>query len=688
MLGVSVRAGRLSAPRRRGGCLKGARAPVARPATHPHSAAAQVHSPLPPVSHARTQHLSPKAFAGLAIGAIGVVFGDIGTSPLYALKEAFIHLGHHERDIDEELVRGMLSLMFWLLFFVVNVKYIFTITRAANRGEGGIFALLSLIPRGLSASARRGRFIMSMLAIAGAGLLFGDGIITPSISVLSAVEGLIVFNPALEPVVVPTVVVILIGVFYFQQFGTAKIGVVFGPVMIVWFVALGLLGLGGIMKMPSIMTAVNPMYAIALAMHHPGEVFFLLGAIVLVVTGAEALYADMGHFGIGPIRVGWYLLVAPALVLNYFGQGAAVLSGMSDGTLDPTKAETFNPFYSLVPQPLLIPAVILSTAATIIASQAMISGVFSMVRQAIRLNMLPRLEVIHTSGEQEGQIYIPSVNSLMLVGCLFTVLLFPTSTSLASAYGIAVTALMGITTILFAVVARRLWRWRRRWVMVLVGAFLVVDLLLFAANAPKILTGGWFALAIGFLAFLVMSTWVQGSFFIGRKLAEETQSIHDFLGELWTDAIPRVPGTAVFLTTNYNTPLALKHFVEHAHVLHQQVVLMTIVSSNLPVVPAGRQIRVEWLPDGVWKITALCGFMESPNIPRFLERAKAHGFNFDAEQTTYFARRTSVVPTGTSKMSGWRKRLYSTLARNSVDATRSFSLPPDRVVDFGAQVEL
>jgi len=640
------------------------------------------------VSHARGQHLSPKAYAALAIGAIGVVFGDIGTSPLYALKEAFIHLGAHDRVIDEQLVRGMLSLMFWLLIFVVNVKYIFTIMRASNRGEGGIFALLSLIPRGLSAQARRGRFLMSMLALLGAGLLFGDGVITPSISMLSAVEGIAVFNPNLQSAVVPTVIVLLVVLFYFQQFGTAKIGVVFGPVMVAWFLMLAVFGVGGILKMPSVLASVNPMYAWEIIRHNPVEVFVLLGALVLVVTGAEALYADMGHFGVGPIRAGWYLLVCPALALNYFGQGAAVLVGIEQGTLDPTKAETFNPFYELVPGPLLIPAVIMSTAATIIASQALISGVFSMVRQAIRLNMMPRLEVIHTSGEQEGQIYIPVINFLMLVGCLFTVLLFPTSTELAAAYGIAVTALMGITTVLFGVVARRLWRWRRRWVMLLVGAFLAVDVILFVANAPKIATGGWFALLIGVLGFLVMSTWVQGSYIIGRKLAEGTQSIHDFLGALWTDAIPRVPGTAVYLTTNYNTPLALKHFVEHAHVLHEQVVLMTIVSSNLPVVPAARQIRVEWLPDGVWKITALCGFMESPNIPRFLERAKAHGFNFDPNQTTYFARRTSVVPTGTAKMAGWRKRLFSALSRNSVDATRSFNLPPDRVVDFGAQVEL
>ncbi len=636
------------------------------------------------MSHASNQQLSPKALAALALGAVGVVFGDIGTSPLYALKESFAHLQAHGQAMDEIFVRGLLSLVFWLVVFVVNIKYIFVITRASNRGEGGIFALLSLIPRGLSAQARRGRFVMSMLAIAGAGLLFGDGIITPSISVLSAMEGLEVANPSLAPLIIPGTLVILVGLFYFQQFGTAKIGVIFGPVMVLWFSVLAVFGVMGIMRQPDIIGAVNPMYAVDMIARYPAEVFFLLGAVVLCVTGAEALYADMGHFGIKPIRFAWYLLVGPALTINYFGQGAALLTHQSAGG----EMAGFNPFYALVPESLVIPMVVLATFATIIASQAMISGVFSIARQAIRLNLLPRLEVVHTSEEQEGQIYLPSLNTIMLVGCLFTVLLFPSSTELASAYGIAVTLDMMITTILFAVVARRFWRWRRRWVMLLVGLFLAVDVLLVSANVLKVATGGWFALAIAFGAFVVMSTWVQGSYIIGLKLAEGAQSIHDFLGTLWTDAIPRVPGTAVFLTTNYNTPVALKHFVEHAHVLHEQVVLMTIVSSNLPLVPHARQIKVEWLPDGMWKITALCGFMESPNIPRLLERARAHGFNFDPDQTTYFARRTSVVPTGTSRMSGWRKRLFSALARNSTDATRSFSLPPDRVVDFGAQVEL
>ena len=638
------------------------------------------------MSHPRGQHLSLKASAALAIGAIGVVFGDIGTSPLYALKESFAHLKAQGQIVDELYVRGILSIVFWLLVFVVNVKYIFMITRASNRGEGGIFALLSLIPRGLSAKARRGRFVMTMLAIAGAGLLFGDGIITPSISVLSAMEGLQVASPELAPFVLPTTLVILLVLFYFQQFGTAKIGLFFGPVMCAWFSVLAVLGAIGVAQRPEVISSVHPVYAWALISAHPVEVFLLLGSIVLCVTGAEALYADMGHFGIKPIRIGWYLLVGPALTLQYFGQGAMLLEHLE--STGGEMAADFNPFYSLVPQPLVLPMVLLAAMATVIASQAMISGVFSIARQAIRLNMLPRLEIVHTSGEQEGQIYIPSLNGLMLVGCLFTVLLFPTSTQLASAYGIAVTLDMMITTILFAVVARMYWRWRKRWLGPLVVLFLAVDALLVGANIIKFVSGGWFAIAIAALAFLVMSTWVQGTFFIGRKLAEDAQSIHDFLGELWTEAIPRVPGTAVFLTTNYNTPLALKHFVEHAHVLHEKVVLMTIVSSNLPVVPAGRQIRVEWLPDGVWKITALCGFRESPNIPRFLERARQHGFDFEPDKTTYFARRTSVSPTGHSRMAAWRKRLYSALSRNSVDATRSFSLPPDRVVDFGAQVEL
>lgn len=618
------------------------------------------------------------------MGAVGVVFGDIGTSPLYAIKESIAHLQLHGEPI-EEFVLGLMSLVLWLLVFVVNVKYIFSITRASNRGEGGIFALISLIPRGLARGVRRSTLFYLMLAVLGAGLLFGDGIITPSMSVLSAMEGLVVFNPALSVAVVPSTMIILVAIFFAQQWGTGRIGSFFGPIMIVWFVVIALLGLRGIAMDTTVLRAFNPMYAFALIWAHPVACFFLLSAVVLVVTGAEALYADMGHFGIRSIRLAWYLLVGPALTLNYFGQGALALSRLKvDGTLP----KGFNPFFELVPDGLLIPMVLLSTCAAVIASQAMISGVFSMARQAIRLNLLPRLEIVHTSDEHEGQIYLPTINALMLVGCLVTVLLFPSSSSLASAYGIAVTAVMGVTTFLFCTVARRLWRWRLPWVLLMGGAFLSVDLLLFAANAIKVLSGGWFALAIALGAFIVMATWVQGSFHLGKRIAEDSQSIHDFLGALWDDLTPRVDGTAVFLTTNYSTPIALKHFVEHAHVVHRQIVLLTIISSSLPVVPPWRQVRVEWLPDGVWKITARCGFMESPNIPRFLERTRAPGFEFNPEQTTYFTRRTQVLPTGPAKMARWRKRLFAALSRNATDATRSFNLPPSRVVDFGSQVEL
>jgi KUP system potassium uptake protein len=619
----------------------------------------------------------------LCLGALGVVFGDIGTSPLYTMRECLHYLPNVDRA---EGVIGILSLMFWSLLFAVNVKYLAFVTKADNRGEGGIFALLALSHKSGGEPVRRGLGFSTILILIGAALLYGDGIITPAISVLGAAEGMSSFNPGLAGYVVPISVIILALLFFFQRKGTQAIGGVFGPVILVWFGTLGVFGAIHLFDSPEVFRALNPIYGLRLLFDHPAQAAPVLGGIVLTITGAEALYADMGHFGIKPIRMGWYLLVGPALVITYFGQGAAVLVHLeeSGGTI----ADGFNPFYALIPKSLLYPMVCMAAMATVIASQAMISGVFSLARQAIRLSMLPRLEIVHTSGEQEGQIYLPALNGILLVGCLFTVLLFPSSSQLANAYGIAVTLNMLVTTIIFSVVARRFWRWRRRYVLVVVGAFLVIDVLLAGSNFIKVVSGGWFTLAIALFAFVVMTTWVQGSFIVGRKLAEETQSIHDFLAKLWTEAIPRVPGTAVFLTTNYNTPLALRHFVEHAHVLHEQVVLMTIVSSNLPVVPAARQVRVEWLPDGVWKITALCGFMESPNIPRLLERARQYGFSFDPEQTTYFARRTSVVPSGDAKMAGWRKRLYSMLARNSADATRSFNLPPDRVVDFGAQVEL
>lgn len=626
---------------------------------------------------------STKVTLLLALSALGVVYGDIGTSPLYALKESFLHLARHTdgtvRQLTEVEVFGVLSLVVWSMTLVVSLKYLLVITQASNRGEGGIFALLSLVPRSLASKASPVHRVSALFAMLGAGLLFGDGIITPSISVLSAMEGLKLVNENLASAVIPLTVVILAFLFTVQQFGTGRIGVVFGPIMMIWFVVLAALGIFGILLEPRVLVAINPWYAVALFASEPLETFLLLGAVVLVITGGEALYADMGHFGIGPIRLGWYTFVAPALTLNYFGQGALVLA-------DPAAAA--NPFFGLVPAVLQLPMVGLATLATIIASQAMISGVFSLTQQAIRLGYLPRLEVVHTSDEHAGQIYVPGVNWLMLVGCLLTVAIFESSTGLAGAYGIAVTAQMAITTILFTIVARRLWRWKRRILVPVIGLILAVDLLFLSSNALKLVSGGWFTILIAIGVFLVLSTWVQGSFLLGRRIAGESTSIHEFLGNIWARDIARVPGTAVFLATNYNTPHSLAFFVEHTHVLHERVVLLSIVSVHAPVVSLHRGVQVEWLPDGLWKVTARCGFMQTPNIPRILERARALGFEYDASTTTFFSRRVEIVPGGDAKMARWRKLLYAALARNAADATKSFGLPPERVVDFGSQIAL
>jgi KUP system potassium uptake protein len=624
-----------------------------------------------------------KTTLALTLGALGVVYGDIGTSPLYALKESFHHLTAEEggtfRQLQRDEVLGVLSLVFWAMTLVVSIKYLVIITRASNRGEGGIFALLSLVPRSLSSRVGRSHKIAVLLAMLGAGLLYGDGIITPAISVMSAMEGLSVVNEKLKPLILPATVTILCVLFALQQFGTGRIGVVFGPVMAVWFLVLAILGVRGIMLEPTTLHAINPYYAVAMFVHDPVHAFLLLGAIVLVITGGEALYADMGHFGIKPIRWGWYFYAAPALALNYFGQGALCLR-------DPEAIA--NPFYALVPSALQLPMVFFATVATVIASQAMISGVFSLAQQAIRLGYLPRLQVVHTSGEHKGQIYVPTANWLMLIGCLLTVAIFPTSSQLAGAYGIAVTAQMAITTVLFAFVARRLWRWKRRLLLPIIVVALAIDLLFLSSNAVKLMSGGWFTVLVAILVFIVLSTWVQGSYLIGRRIASESSSIYEFIGEIWARDIPRVPGTAVFLATNYNTPHALAFFVEHAHVLHERVVLLSIQPANSPFVSPNRSVQVEWLPDGLWKVTARCGFMQTPNVPRILERAKAQGLDYDPATTTFFSRRVEIVPTGDAKMPRWQKLLYAALARNAVDSTRAFSLPPERVVDFGSKIAL
>ena len=616
----------------------------------------------------------------LAVGAVGVVFGDIGTSPLYAFQETIAHHG----SADRAFVMGVLSLIFWALFLVVVAKYQLLIMRATNRGEGGLFALLSLLPRGLQRRADYRLAFFGAMAIMGSALLFGDGVITPSISVLSAMEGLSIFDESLQGWVAPLTIVVLVLFFSVQRFGTGHIGRIFGPVMLLWFGVLGILGLRAIISDPSVLAAVSPYYAMQLIAGNPTGTFLLLGSIVLVVTGAEALYADIGHFGIGPIRIGWFTIVWPCLILNYFGQGAWAIANPPD----PSALSSYKPFYGLVPAGWVIPMVVLATFATIVASQAMISGVFSMARQAIRLNYLPRLAVVHTSSFTEGQIYIPFLNWTMMIGCLTTVFLFRSSAALADAYGIAVTAVMGITSLLFAEVAIKTWKWKRPVVWLVVGSFLAIDMAFLSSNLLKVFHGGWYALAIAAAGSIVMVTWNQGTLAIGRQIAAQGETIHEFLARLWSDVVPRVPGTAVFMTPSTQAPFALVNFVKHAHVLHEQVILLSIAPSEQPYVADRERVVVRWMPDGFWSVSAQVGFMEQPDAPAILRLARERGLPFDTEETTYFARKMQLVPGGPARMASWRKGVFIFLHANAADVTSAFNLPSDRTVEFGFQLKL
>jgi KUP system potassium uptake protein len=654
--------------------------------------------PIPPdLSSPETAHRGHRGkLVPLAFGAVGVVFGDIGTSPLYAMQETISKHG----AADRAFVLGILSLVFWALFMVLVVKYQGIVMRATNRGEGGMFALLSLVPRALTRNHGTRLAFFGFIAILGGGLLFGDGVITPSISVLSAIEGLkmVKFQGAaleLDAYVVPLTVVVLIALFSVQRFGTAHIGKIFGPVMTVWFLTLGLVGILSISNEWSVLAAVNPMYAVDLFLLQPMETFVLLGAVVLVVTGAEALYVDIGHFGISPIRLGWFVLVWPCLLLNYFGQGAWMLDNppapdvvVNGVVIHGTDIAIYKPFFGMISESWRLPMVVLATAAAIIASQAMITGLFSLTRQAIRLNYLPRLKIVHTSSETEGQIYIPFMNWSLMVGCLATVIIFQSSTNLAEAYGIAVTAVMAITSLLWMEVALKNWKWPRYLVFALGATFLLIDLAFLSSNLLKIFHGGWYAVLIAAIATVVMLTWRQGTLFLGRLIAEQTESIHEFLARLWTDAVPRVPGTAVFMTPQTQAPFALVTFVKHAHVLHETVILLSIVPKNYPYVEEEQRVSVQWMPDGFWAVSAQVGFMEEANTVRILRHAKQLGLPWDEENTTYFARKMRVLPGGPSPMRGWRKRLFAVLHMNSAGATDSFHLPTDHVVEFGTQMKI
>lgn len=616
---------------------------------------------------------------GLAVGALGVVYGDIGTSPLYAFRECFN--GPHKVDFIEENVLGILSLVVWLLTTIVTIKYLTFVTRANNKGEGGILALMALaFPERLRTNAKGMQALVVGLGVFGAALLYGDGIITPAISVLSAVEGLEIATPMLKPYVIPITCAIIIGFFSFQRFGTAGVAKIFGPITFVWFVTIGILGVLKIVEAPGVLKSVNPYYAVKFFMHDPWESFVVLGSAVLVVTGGEALYADMGHFGRKPMKWAWYAVVFPGLLLNYFGQGALVLQ-------DPSAI--VNPFYKLAPAWALYPLVGLATAATVIASQALVSGAYSLTMQAIQLGYSPRMQIDHTSAKERGQIYMPKINWALMLACIGLVIGFGSSSNLASAYGVAVTTTMVITSVLFYVAARRVWNWPFWKAGLLTGLFLALEVPLMSANLLKVTHGGWFPLVVALLVFTLMVTWKTGRSILGNRLKAAILPLDMFLKDLEANPPHRVRGTAVFLSSNPNgTPLALMHNLKHNQVLHERVVILTIQTVEVPHVERGERVEVEELTCGFHRIIGRFGFMEDPDVPQVFAAAEAHGFKLQTAKTTYFLSRETIIASDRPGMFKWRERLFAFMSRNAQSATAFFRLPPNRVVELGMQVEI
>jgi len=614
----------------------------------------------------------------LALPALGVVYGDIGTSPLYALKECF--QGEHAVAHDAANVYGALSLVFYTLTFVVTIKYLTFILRADNHGEGGILALLALVPQKKDRSPLRGPGFIALLVIFGAALLYGDGVITPAISVISAVEGLEMATSAFRPLVVPLTVAILLVLFLVQKRGTARVGGVFGPVMLVWFVLIGVLGAREIVRTPAILQALDPRHAVVFFVHNRARGFLALGGVVLTITGAEALYADMGHFGPGPIRRSWFVLVFPALLLNYFGQGAALLRNPSI---------VGNPFYGIVPGWALYPTVIVATAATIVASQALISGAYSLTQQAVQLGFFPRVSIVHTSSHAEGQIYIPEINWMLLVACVGLVLGFKSSDALAGAYGIAVTGTMAITSITYYVVTTRTWGWSFWKAAPLAGAFLFVDLAYFAATSAKLFEGGWFPILLGMGVYTVMTTWSAGRRHLAAQMAKAMFPLDLFLEDVARGQPVRVKGTAVFMSSNANgVPPVLLHHFKHNQCLHEQVVLLTVLSMHVPEVSPVDRVFIEELSAGFFRVTVKYGFMQDPDIPSAMAECARRGLSVRPEKTSYYLGRETLLPTGAARMSRWRKALFAFVSRNAVPATAYFGLPPGRVVELGMQIDL
>ncbi len=612
--------------------------------------------------------------AGLTLGALGVVFGDIGTSPLYAAKQSFLAAGGGMPAAPAVL--GVLSLIFWSLLIVVTVKYVVFIMRADNNGEGGVMALAALAHRS-SGLGRRLKTAIALVSLAGLALFYGDGMLTPAVSVLSAVEGLGVESESLKAAILPLTLAILVGLFLLQRHGTEKIGKVFGPVMVVWFIVIALLGGTAILHNPQILKAISPAYGVALFVREPWTAFVALGSVVLAVTGCEALYADMGHFGRRPIRNAWLFFALPALVLNYFGQGALVLSNPHAGA---------NAFYALAPHWAHYPVVALATMATIIASQAVISGVFSITRQAVQLGQLPRMEIKHTSATERGQIYVPRINAMLAVGVVLIVLIFKTSDNLAAAYGIAVTGVMVISTFLVAVVAVRQWHWRLPVVIAVFGGLGLVDLAFLSSNTLKVIQGGWLPLAMAALVFILIDTW-----HVGRRVHLDHQRDGTLPIDLFLARAPaeRVAGTAIFLAARTDvTPGPMLHSLKHYHVLHERVVLTSITVDDVPIVPLARRVEVRKLGKGFFEVKLRFGFFEFPNVPEALERCRQFGLALEPDSSTFFLGRETLVAGARPDLKSWRIALYMWLASNALSPARFFQLPPNRVVELGTQITI
>lgn len=624
------------------------------------------------------QTQSKKRLAALTLGALGVVYGDIGTSPLYSIKEVFGG-AHHPVPITPDNVLGILSLFLWSLIIVVTLKYVSFIMRANNKGEGGIIALMTLaLQKGDPASWQQKSLIA--LGLFGAALFYGDGVITPAISVLSAVEGLELITPTFKPYILPITLAILVGLFVIQRKGTASVGALFGPVMILWFAVLAVLGAISIVEHPAVLAAINPLYGFKFLIGNSALGFFALGAVVLCITGAEALYADMGHFGAKPIQYAWLGYVLPALVINYFGQGALLLN-------DPAAIE--NPFYLLAPGWALYPLVILSTVATVIASQAVISGAFSITQQAIHLGYTPRFEVQHTSDQEIGQIYLPALNWLLLVSIVALVIGFRTSSNLAAAYGIAVTGTMLITNVLAIAVAIRLWNWSPHRAVLGALPFICIDLGFFLANSVKIPDGGWFPLAFGLAIFVLLTTWKRGRQLLHDRLAVDALQLKPFIANLVEGGIGRVPGTAVFMTPDPDSvPHAMLHSLKHYKALHEQVVVLSVHVFDVPHVPDIDRVELHLLPGNFCQVIVQYGFKDEPDIPAALALCANSGLSIDMMDTSFFLGRETLIPKLGSEMAYWRELLFVTMFRNAGSATAFFRIPSNRVVELGSQIVL